>query len=254
MTNSEAGKGAEIKRETELEMEIDGLKNDLLLIVELFHEIATRIQPVLRDLPPSPATEDKEPLHPSSPRAGQIALVRRTLAELECQMRDVASRIEEENNTMKIVSVKQTNDGITIVYQQHVGTNGSRTITLSSEDEPRPEFSEAVQALRPFLRSICEFSTEYASEIIIVGVAFKTNSAGNKSAIIKAMRPMAVGTPLNISTPSRMMDTEEDDAPTMLSADAVIALEALEDEAVKYIKGDRMQQQLPLEGDGEEEG
>lgn len=159
--------------------------------------------------------------------------------------------MNKNNNTMRIVSVKQAGDGVTIVYQQHVGTNGSRTITLCSADEPRPEFGEALQALRPFLRSICEFSAEYAAGIVVRGVAYKLNSAGNKSAIIKAVRPMEVGSPLNIATPARMMDTEEEDAPTMLSAEAVIALEAVETEAVRYIKGDKMQQQLPLE-DGDE--
>lgn len=154
---------------------------------------------------------------------------------------------------MQINKIKQSDDGVVISYDQHTGNEGIKSSTITSKDEPRPEFSEAMRALLPFYREICEHPDDYGNDFIMRAVSFQHNNKGNKSVVLSGTRVLKVGSPLNVSTPIRAMEAEDADAMTLLNPKALDALKTLEAEALEYINGERQQQQLGLV-EGKEEG
>lgn len=153
---------------------------------------------------------------------------------------------------MKITKIRQTDAGIEIEHEQHTGKNGVNHITLNSKDEPKSSFAETMQKLKKVFQDICVMTPEYAADFVIRGVAFKYNPAGNKSVIISAMRPMEIGTPLNISAPSRMVDSKDEDAKTQLEDEYVLLLNAMEKEATDYVNGERSEKQDQMNLDDSE--
>jgi len=147
---------------------------------------------------------------------------------------------------MHINKIKQSDDGIVISYDQHTGNEGIKSTTIRSSDHPRPEFSEAMRDLLPHFIAITECGDDYGNSFIMRSVSFQHNQAGDKSMVMSATRVLKVGTPLNVSTPVRMMSAQDENAATLIDAEALKALQKLEDEAQEYINGTRQQQELPL--------
>lgn len=145
---------------------------------------------------------------------------------------------------MNITKVEQSDEGIVISYNQTIGSDGLSESVLRSKDLPRPEFSEAMRALKPVFRDVCEFTHDQASKFIVRIIWFQHDQAGKKKIRIMASRVMAFGPELRIITPLRLINTDGNDAILKLNDLLVRAVEEVEQEAMKYIKQERQQQEL----------
>ena len=147
---------------------------------------------------------------------------------------------------MNITKIRQTDISVTISYAESFSEECINKGAMTSRDMPRPEFSEAMRALRPVFRNICEFTHDEASNYIVNEISFYSTNTGKKSAAITASRVMKVGKPLEITTPQRLIDTDGEDAWMMLDPNDVLAIEAIKNEAQRYLNHEREQQELPI--------
>lgn len=163
---------------------------------------------------------------------------------------------------MRIRKVKITKyDQISIVFED--GPDNRDEYSLTCRDKARPEFYEALDALREHVIEMCELPEEYLDRITVKGVTFSYGGEfETMGATISASMELENSyQDLNINTPHKASamycPTTPDDPNQLLSGDCIEALEALQYECEAYIKGDREQgslfseagdsQQLPIQ-------
>ena len=123
--------------------------------------------------------------------------------------------------------------------------------TLSCKDEPRPELLERLQTLANHVTEICEFGEWETKKLIVSGVSLSYGDKENCYLVITAQKALEYSrAPLIINTPARpeMPESENDDPIFCWSDELCADVDALEQEAWKYINGERAQQALNFEG------
>ena len=137
------------------------------------------------------------------------------------------------------------------IYQ--ASTNNWDEHTLSCKDQPRPELPELFMKLASHAADICEIAVN-DGEMIASGVTLSHTDSGNRYLVITAQKALEYShAPLIINTPARPEEPENEcDSEDFCWSDELKEdIGALEEEAWKYIKGDRAQQKLDFEGDEE---
>jgi hypothetical protein len=154
---------------------------------------------------------------------------------------------------MRIKKVKVKDGKMYIEYQMKVKKQWD-DFTLHCMDKARPEYDKALDGLKKHVVEMCELPKDYINRITVKGVSF--SYGGDKEvmgAVITATMVLKnTNCPLNINTPHKASDLygDEGDESQLLTGFCVRALEAVQAEAVAYIKGDRAQLELPLAGAG----
>lgn len=159
---------------------------------------------------------------------------------------------------MRIRKVKITKyDQIAIVYEDGFMNRDEYSITC--RDKARPEFYEALDALREHVIEMCELPEDYLERIKVKGVSFSYGGEfETMGATISASMELENSyQDLNLNTPHKASAMYNPDAPVddmqLLTEDCIEALEALQYECEAYIKGDRAQGSLFGEvNDGEQ--
>lgn len=127
---------------------------------------------------------------------------------------------------------------------------------FKSKDKALPAFYTALQAMGEYACRICEFPREYDKGVTVIGVTFSyTEVEGSEDvmgAVITFKKELkGSNSPLIINTPhkpSAFYDGKGDESPQdpalLLSEGCVDALKVLQEEAIRYIDGERDQMSL----------
>ena len=118
--------------------------------------------------------------------------------------------------------------------------------TLICEDVPREELKLCLQALASFVVEICELHPDDEKRIMVSGITESYKDEKTKYLTITALKELYTSkSPLILNTPARPNADKESDF--CMSNGLMRALENLEEEAWRYINGDRAQQKLNFE-------
>lgn len=125
--------------------------------------------------------------------------------------------------------------------------------TLVCKDMPRVELEKSLQVMANHVTEICEFDQSATKRIAVGGVSISYTD-DNRYLVITALKDLTNSKgPLVINTPVRPELPENDcEAANCMSDELVNDLRILEEEAWKYIIGDRAQQSLDF-GEPEKE-
>lgn len=125
--------------------------------------------------------------------------------------------------------------------------------TFESDDAPLPELRERLQAMAIHVAEICEIKDWKKEMITVDGVSIKTKD-DNKYVCVSAKKVLLNSkAPLIINTPVRPAEVGDGYAQAQcMSVSMIEDLERLEEEAWRYINGERAQQKLEF-GEPEKE-
>jgi len=145
---------------------------------------------------------------------------------------------------MLITKVKILNENVHIEFE-----NGSTKYTVDCKQQPKPEFTLALAALKIDFHEICEFAKGELKKIDVTGASFRYTGDNNDTmgAVITGKRALTnSNVPLVINTPFKSEDNNTGKQPkkALLTVGCVERLATLMEEAKKYIKGSRAQQDL----------
>lgn len=160
----------------------------------------------------------------------------------------------------RILKVKFGSDNKHVFIYEDIKDKANEIIDefdFKSKDKALPEFYTALQAMGEYACRICEFPREYDKGVTVIGVTFSYTEVKDTGEIIMGavitFRKDLIGSnsPLIINTPhkpSAFYDGKGDESPQdpalLLSSGCVDALKVLQDEAIRYIDGERDQMSL----------
>ena len=150
---------------------------------------------------------------------------------------------------MRIKKVKITKyNQVSMVYED--GPGNFDEYSLTCREKARPEFYETMEALAEHVVDMCELPENYLNRIKVRGVSF---SYGGETEVMGAVISASMELKesyqaLNLTTPHKASamynPTTPDDEMQLLTGDCIEALEALQEECMAYIEGDRAQGNL----------
>nr|DAZ68639.1 MAG TPA: hypothetical protein [Caudoviricetes sp.] len=129
---------------------------------------------------------------------------------------------------------------------------------MKCSDLPRPEFYSALMNLRQDVLTLLEYPENWLDKITVRGVSYSYSDDGVEGAVITAQRDLEYSTaPENCNTPHKPYemyneDGEDPEGIILMPPEIIDRLDVLEDEAQKYIDGDRAQGTLDFDGADEE--
>lgn len=146
-----------------------------------------------------------------------------------------------------IDKVKYDGIKVRIEYQRRRQDDRYDEAAIASFDRPLPAFVEVLGALWLDVCNICEFSHKYRDGLVVRGVSF-SHTDGVMGAVITALKSVkAASAPVVINTPHIPSAPYGDGAGgPVLPAETIDRLNDVRDEAIRYISGERAQQQLDL--------
>lgn len=154
-------------------------------------------------------------------------------------------------NDIQINKIKYSkkDEKTTIEYEKHSSKieGAFDEHKIISWDDPLDSFLNTLNALKPHVFEICEFEGD-EDDLEIKGVSFSWTQ-GIMGAVITACKSLTTSnSPLVLNTPHLPSEDYSGSNPEalILSRDAIDDLEALIEEAKKYIKGERKVKQLSL--------
>lgn len=135
--------------------------------------------------------------------------------------------------------------GETLIEWQDSSEKESVTHSLNSHQEPRPEFLAAFHALAEVALEICDLPAMYARELKVSGVTLTQHDTMGRGCVITLLKKVrSSDSPLVLNTPFVTEYKGDGQTEGGLYHEGVIALERLEEEAARYVKGERAQQDL----------
>lgn len=136
-------------------------------------------------------------------------------------------------------------DGETVLEWKDTDAKQSVVHSLSSHDEPRPEFHAALQGLVEAVLLICDLPEYYRADLKVSGVTLTKHDTMGRGCTITALKKLPnVNAPLVINTPFCTETGGDGVSPGGLHPGEVQLLEDLITEAERYRKGDRAQQDM----------
>ena len=164
---------------------------------------------------------------------------------------NAAEKPKIDNTRIKKVGYKKGKTSIAWEKENEKGEYDEFTMTCMQV--PKASFFTALSALKPHVMEMCEFPDEYQDNIDVTGVSYSFSN-GVMGATITALKTLQYSTsPLVINTPHKPAGaySEGGDDANCLSDLAIKALELVASEAEQYLRGDRAQAELPLDGEPE---
>jgi len=153
---------------------------------------------------------------------------------------------------MRIRKIKKLSEEITLEWQTAAKDEKFNNHSLSSSDEPRPEFNSALAALKPHLIGLCEVEALNKKLITVSGVSisYKGDTSTMNAIITGQKSHERSGGCLNLNSPLKPAENitgEETASENILSEKCVDLIKDLINEAKIYIEGDRSQTELNLD-------
>jgi hypothetical protein len=134
--------------------------------------------------------------------------------------------------------------GETILEWTDSSEHESVVHSLRSHEDPRPEFLTALQALTSVVLSLCELPLDYGTDLKITGVTITDHETLGRGTVITALKKLTRSqAPLVLNTPHITETGSHENAPTLFGRELDL-LEQLQEEASRYLKGERAQQSL----------
>lgn len=129
--------------------------------------------------------------------------------------------------------------------------------SMKSEDAPEQGFVDALDALKDDLLAACDLpkGEKFREKLTLTTLSISRDVHGTRGFILSGTVRADAGA-YSISSPRlRAPADDSEGGPATLSEKALARVEALIDQAVRYIKGARTQMELPLEAkpEGEEQ-
>lgn len=151
---------------------------------------------------------------------------------------------------MRITKVRLTRSQVVVDY-----THENDTHNVTSSDAPLPSFVKAVEALKPLVLSVLHLPESYGDKLTPVGLTMAEKQETELVTLVARKELPDAHSPFNIATPLRFLahPEEEGSYSPALSDEYVAVVQEVLKEAKKYVKGDRAQGQLPLDGEGKAE-
>lgn len=124
---------------------------------------------------------------------------------------------------------------------------------MKCSDLARPEFYNALVDLRQDVLTLLEYPKTWLDDILVKGVSFSYSDDGVKGAVISGQRTLQYSaSPANFNTPHKPYEMYNENA---VDTDGIIVmpeeiqerLDVLDNEANKYIDGDRAQMELKFD-------
>jgi hypothetical protein len=140
-----------------------------------------------------------------------------------------------------ITKVKHSK-GETVIRWRDVKAEETVEHEMTSCEEPRPELVDAIKQFIPYVIEICELPKSYAEKTTVTGISFTETTVDDMEVIgivvtaqkklTKTNGPMVINTPflVDVGWPSYTQ----------------AAVEKSEEEAMRFRRGDRAQQPLPM--------
>lgn len=153
---------------------------------------------------------------------------------------------------MRIKKVKIKGDGrIAIEYEKESTGNPELVdeLSINSPDRPMNSFYTAMEGLRPHVCVICELPEDYAKTMTISGLSL-TYAHDVMGVVITAKKDLKHSpSPLVINTPHKPIEpySKGGDDSNCLTSDQCVAIDQVIQEALRYIRGERLQAMLPLD-------
>lgn len=147
--------------------------------------------------------------------------------------------------SLVIHKVRLTRRNVIIKYH-----NGAAALTCEDPENPLPEFKTAIAALGQLVLEICHLPDDYAEGLLATGVTVTDD--GQFTIQAKKSFQDAAG-PLNIATPLRIREAEEDGKLPGLTDQQDALIDEVLEQAKRYILGERAQGVLFSEDDEPED-
>ncbi len=137
--------------------------------------------------------------------------------------------------SLVINKVRLTRRNVIIEYH-----NGSESLSITSPENPLPEFKAAIADLVPLILAICHLPEDYGTNLVASGLT--VTDKGLVTLQAKKSFDDASG-PLNIATPLRLLDTPEEEGTysPALDDDQVALIDEVIEQAKRYVLGERAQ-------------
>lgn len=143
---------------------------------------------------------------------------------------------------MPYTKIKHNKGTTTLTRVEDRSQQDSIEQTLTSHDDPRPEFVEALQALTAWVVDVCDLPDDYDEGMRITGVSLSPGEYGG--CVVTALKKVSgANAPVVINTPHVPETPTSDEAPC-LPPNVIEMLATLEDEADKFWRGERAQAEL----------
>lgn len=114
--------------------------------------------------------------------------------------------------------------------------------TLTSHDDPRPEFVTALQALTAWVVDVCDLPDDYDHDMRITGVSLSPGEYGG--CVVTALKKVSgANAPVVINTP-HVPETPTSDESPCLPPPVCAMIATLEEEADKFWRGQRAQAEM----------
>ena len=152
---------------------------------------------------------------------------------------------------MRIKKVKKTKeDKVFIVFEKRTKAGGYDEYSMACSEKALPEFYEAINNLSQYVVDMCELPRDFQDRIMVKGVSYSYGGESDTmgATIVAQLRLRESITDLNLNTPHKTQeyynDNDNGDPMTLLSGDCANDLIDLQEECVKYINGDRAQEDM----------
>lgn len=147
----------------------------------------------------------------------------------------------------RISKIKLKNGNIFIGWQERTEEQPSwDDYTLRCDEQARPEFYKALEAFNKHIAIICELPNGYEKRITTSGISYSYNDKKGiwGVTLIGLMELKNTPAPLNLITPFKSAFNTEESQDYALPDACIGALKKLDEEAFRYVNGDRAQVNL----------
>jgi hypothetical protein len=157
---------------------------------------------------------------------------------------------KEKPKSIDIKEVKRTRRFIRIHYKQ-----GDEDFRIRSNDNPLPAFNLSLDALNPLVCSIVEVAPNWNTNLKVTGISVG-EMRDVKTVSVNVQKSLTLsGKVLELSTPAALLSTPKTEGAItepLTAEQAELVAEVIE-QAKRYVKGDRAQGTLDLEGDDDDD-
>lgn len=156
---------------------------------------------------------------------------------------------KEKPKAIDIVEVRRTRRFIRIHYRQ-----GDEDFRLRSNENPLPEFNHALDALAPLACEIVEAPEGWVTNLKVNGLKLGALRDARTASVIVQKGIGLSGKVLNVTTPPALLSTPQTEGAVtqpLSTVQASLVGEA-EEQAKRYVKGERAQGTLDIDEDEED--
>ena len=148
----------------------------------------------------------------------------------------------------RITKIKFKGDLVVVQWQQYQSlTNDWDNFTMSSKETPLPSFPAAMAALAKDVEVVCELPEGERDNITPTGISHSYTDNDSFIVITAQRKLLSSRSPMNINTPAKSMEGDDEFAADTSLIDDIATLE---EQAFAYIDGQRAQQKLDFDESG----